>query len=125
MSATLATTDPAIAAAMGRCLTARVLSPDHPFTERHPRPCGWCEWPTAELRAGLDAYNDWAAPVGRTHRSGRHVPRVFAELRQAEQEALIVEAQAFPEQEPASDPEPVQVVEPSATPVIEEENAWV
>jgi hypothetical protein len=99
-------------------------------TRAHPRPCGWCTWDLPELRAGLDAYNAWAAPAGRDHVSRQHLVRVFGELPPDRREALIVEAQAFPPPkpepeptpEPAPEPEP-GAVEPEPEPAVEE-SVW-
>lgn len=126
MSAALATTEPAVAYAMSRCLAARVLDPDRRIGRHHLRRCGWCEYPTDELRAGVEAFNAWAAPTGRGYVSGRHEARAFGELPRDRQEALIVEAQAFPEL-PAPTPtpppaEPIAAV--TATHEPEEENVW-
>lgn len=59
----LATDDPAVGEAMGRCAASRsdlwgtgeagrLLRPI--MGAGHPRPCGWCEYPTAQLLAACD-----------------------------------------------------------------------
>ena len=133
MASSLRTEDPAVAAAMGRCLVARSLAKEgEPFKpmERHPRTCGWCVYPRAELHAAMDEFKDWAAFDDRHATSGRHATRTFThELSRAEQEARIVEAQAFeevtspPDGDTASDtsatntPVELQQAAPAVTPV--------
>jgi hypothetical protein len=96
VSAVLATHDPAVAAAMGRCLTARSFRDR--VTRYHLRTCGWCDYPTDELRAGVEAFTRWAQFDDRVATSGRHTVRAFAhDLRDEEREALVVAAQAFEE----------------------------
>lgn len=108
----LSTTDPAVAAAMARCLTARILEPIHRTTTRHPRWCGWCEYPIAELRDAVDEFNQWADFSARHRTGGRLVVRSFSELAPTEQERRVTEAQGFED-------------EPEAAPIIEEEVPWL
>lgn len=99
----LRTEDPAVAAAMGRCLTARSLArKGEAFgaTTRHPRTCGWCDYPADELQAAVIEFRNWAEFNDRLGTSGRHATRAFShELSREQQEALIVAAQAFVEEE--------------------------
>lgn len=122
----LSTEDPAVAAAMGRCLLARSLKVrDQAFrpTLRHPRECGWCPYPLDELQAAVIEFNNWAEfdDVHRT--SGRHRTRTFTELRPADQEALITAAQALVDEAPP-EPEPVPPPAPPAADA-EEEISWL
>lgn len=105
MTTMLATEDPAIAVAMGLCLAARVVDEQRRVTARHPRPCGWCDYPTTELDVAVREFNEWAGFDDRRSTSGRHATRAFAELRADKREALIVAAQAF---------DPMPTVEPPA-----------
>lgn len=89
--------EPASAIAAGLCLAARAISDGR--TARHPRPCGWCDYPLVDLRAMVAGFNEWAGFSERTHTYERHDARVFAELRPADQAALVLEAQAFPDLE--------------------------
>lgn len=116
MSPTLATTDPAIAVAMARCLAARSLDPARPVTRQHDRRCGWCDWPVDELRVGVEAFNAWAGFDDRANTTRHHKTRVFAELPRDRREELIVAAQAFPpaketSEEPEAPKQPDQVEE--------------
>jgi hypothetical protein len=128
MSAALATEDAAVAIAMAHCLTARTLDPKHRLTDRHPAACGWCDYPTDELRAAVEEFNAWAAFDDRHRTTGRHATRAFTELRDTEREALVIAAQALtsrpwglPEPEkPAEPPDPV----PAITDVDEERMPW-
>lgn len=86
--------DPAAAIAAGICLTARSVAPK--TLDRHPRPCGWCEYEPDELRQMIDGFNAWAGFRERSGTYERHDARVFAELPRAEQARLVLEAQAFP-----------------------------
>ncbi len=95
--------EPASAIAAGLCLTARTITTDG-RTARHPRPCGWCDYPIDDLRKLIDGFNAWAGWSERSHSYERHEARVFAELKVAEQMALVLEAQAFPAEEPVEAP---------------------
>jgi hypothetical protein len=86
--------DPASAIAAGICLTARSVAPR--TVDRHPRPCGWCDYSPDELRQMIDGFNAWAGFSERSGTYERHDARVFAELPRAEQARLVLEAQAFP-----------------------------
>lgn len=108
----LSTTEPAVAAAMARCLTARVIDPVHRATVRHPRWCGWCEYPMPELRAAVDEFNQWADFSDRHRTSRRHVVRAFSELSPAEQERRVIEAQGFE-------------AEAATPPTVEEDVPWL
>lgn len=111
--------EPASAIAAGICLTARILADGR--TERHPRPCGWCDYPPDALQRMVDGFNAWAGWSERTHTYQRHDARVFAELKPATQAAMVLEAQAFPA--PA---EPVAEAEtPSPHEADEEGPAWL
>ena len=99
MTAALATEDPAVAAAMGRCLAARSFRDR--ITRHHPRLCGWCDYPTDELQAGVEAFRTWAGFDDRASTSAHHAVRHFAhDLSREAQEALVVAAQAFPDEDP-------------------------
>lgn len=86
--------DPAAAVAAGICLVAQVLGAQTP---RHPRRCGWCEYPPDELSRMLTAFAGWAGREERTGTYGRHEARVFAELPRSRQLELVTAAQAFDE----------------------------
>lgn len=88
--------DPAAAGAASRCLIARSVS-DRGTTTAHPRACGWCDYPLADLRRMVDGFNEWAEYSARSNTFGHHELRVFAELPRDEQERQITAAQAFPE----------------------------
>ncbi len=126
MTAALRTEDPAVAAAMGRCLLARSIArqgEDFAPTQRHPRACGWCDYPVPELEAAVREFNTWAEYDDRRSTSGRHATRAFThDLSREQQEALIVAAQAFVD-------EPVTVAVPPAPdveePIEEEEISWL
>lgn len=96
--------EPEMAIAAGRCLTARSLATPTrgAITVRHPRPCGWCDWPLEDLRRMVDGFNTWAGYVARANTYAHHELRVWQEKPAAEQEALIVAAQAF-EDEPTAE----------------------
>lgn len=108
MTAVLYTEDPAVAGAMGRCLTARSIDPDHRLTNAHPRACGWCDYPTEELRAGLAEFVAWAGfDDPHSARTSRHATRAFADLHREEQDALITAAQVLVAEKPAkAEPQP-------------------
>jgi hypothetical protein len=87
---------PADAIAASRCLIARSIAGG--TTADHPRKCGWCSEPIADLRSLVAGFNDWAAyrPTGKTGgTSERHEVRLFMELPRDEQRQLIEEAQAL------------------------------
>lgn len=96
--------EPAAAVAVSICLTARTIADGR--TDRHPRPCGWCDWPVEELQRMLAGFNAWAERDERSGRYGRHDAAVFQGLTRREQAELVLTAQAFPE----------SPVEPMATP---------
>lgn len=64
LSSTPAITDPAAAAAAGKCYLARVgremLPEDRQVNEAHPRPCEWCAYPPQVLIDNLIEFNSWA-----------------------------------------------------------------
>lgn len=128
----LETHDPAEAIAMGHCLTARTLDPKTAVTDRHPRACGWCEYPTVELQRGIEAFERWAELEDRRGAltSARHIVRSFRELPRVEQERRVAIAQSFDDE-----PEPklglgpaVEAVAPTTPPppdVEEEPIPWM
>lgn len=124
----LQTEDPAVAIAMGRCLTARSLATGSQAfrpTARHDRECGWCAYPVDELQAAVIEFNNWAGFNDRLGTSGRHATRTFThELSPADQEARIVEAQALVAEKPMpaekAAPPVVQAVEPT----VQEDPSW-
>ena len=94
--------DPASAVAASLCVGARMPGGTG-ATRRHPRRCGWCDWPPAELSRMVEAFN---LTAGRDERRGtwaRHDVRVFTSLPRAEQEALVAATQGF---EPEAAPRP-------------------
>ncbi len=106
--------DPPSAVAASLCLLARSLS-DRAVTSRHPRPCGWCDYPVAELRAMVDDLNEMTFDP----KSGRyltHDARAFSELPRARQATLVAEAQSF-------EPEPMTA--PTPAPADEETPSWM
>lgn len=104
--------EPAVAAAVARCLAARVRDPERRLTVTHPRTCGWCAYPTAEIDRMLAGWNEWAGFDPRKGTYGRHEARVFQALPRAEQEQLVTAAQDL-------EPEPMPPL--PATPADEEE----
>lgn len=86
--------EPAEAIAAGLCLTARTIAKG--VTNRHPRPCGWCEYSIDELRQLIEGYNAWAGYKERGGTYERHEARLFQGLPRAEQARLVEIAQAFP-----------------------------
>jgi hypothetical protein len=95
--------EPASAVAAGICLTARLIADGR--TDRHPRPCGWCDWPTDDLSRMLAGFEAWA------ERDEKGVPRrlevvQFQSLPGREQAELVLAAQSFPEPEPVAVPAP-------------------
>jgi len=94
--------EPASAIAASICIAARTLS----SVARHPRPCGWCDWPTDELRKMLEGFNAWAGYDERKGTYRQFDARVFQGLPPKEQARLVLEAQAFPP--------PAQPVQPAA-----------
>lgn len=89
--------EPEAAIAASRCVIARSVSDGR--TPQHPRACGWCDYPLADLRSMVEGFNQWAEYSNRSHTFGRHELRVWSEMPRAEQEARIVAAQAFPIEE--------------------------
>jgi hypothetical protein len=111
--------EPAAAIAAGICLTARTIA-DNARTDRHPRPCGWCDWDLSALRQMVNGFEVW------TDRDARGVPRrfevvQFQSLPQREQAELVLEAQAFP---PLEQPTTAAIAVP-AHDVDEEGPAWL
>jgi hypothetical protein len=92
--------EPASAIAAGICLTARTISDGR--TARHPRPCGWCTYEPDDLRAMVSGFNAWAGYDERAHTYDRLDARAFQGLPVREQQQLVLEAQAFPPDEPAA-----------------------
>lgn len=115
----LATNEPAVAAAMGRCLTARSLSAKDAITARHPRPCGWCDYPR-ELLDG--AVREWTARAEFDRNQGTDTSgyRTFRRLDPDEREQLIRAAQELMPDEPAS----IAIATPPAN-APEEESPWL
>jgi hypothetical protein len=98
--------EPASAVAAGICIAARTIgSPPGILRGRHPRPCGWCDYPVDELRRLVDEHNAWAGFSERSRTYERHDARVFAELPAATQAELVLAAQDFPALEPEPQPE--------------------
>jgi hypothetical protein len=122
----LRTEDPAVAIAMGRCLTARSLATGTQAFRpslRHPRECGWCPYPLEELQAAVIEFNNWAQFNDRLGTTGRHATRHFAhEISDDEREARIVAAQALVDEAPSK---PVAAVEAPEPHVQEEVIAWL
>lgn len=109
----LASEDPAVSCAIGRCALARVRWADAPASvarsaiARHTEPCGWCDYPLEELLTALD----WAATFAGRISSERllwqgadgtsytreirhdvyenHVWEAFADMKLAEQRDLV------------------------------------
>lgn len=103
--------EPASAVAAGICLAARTIGkPPGILRGRHPRPCGWCDYPPDDLRRLIEGYNVWAGWSEKRRTYERHDARVFAELPAAVQAELVLAAQDFPALEPApatpADPDP-------------------
>lgn len=103
--------EPASAVAAALCLVARN---NDGVTSRHPRRCGWCDYPTDELVRMVDGFNTWAGFNDRRRTYERHDARVFAELPPARQAELVLAAQGF-------DPEPEPVTASKAT----EDTSWI
>jgi hypothetical protein len=86
--------EPAAAIAAGICMTARTIAEGR--TDRHPRPCGWCDWELDALRQMVDGFEAWA------NRDKAGVPRrfevvAFQSQPQRLQAEQVLAAQAFPE----------------------------
>jgi hypothetical protein len=84
--------DPASAVAAALCASARMPGGTG-TTRRHPRRCGWCDYPVRELAAMVAAFNQVA---GRDERRGtwaRHDVRVFTGLPHDAQVAQVAAAQ--------------------------------
>jgi hypothetical protein len=92
--------EPASAIAAGLCLAARTIAEGRSL--RHPRPCGWCDYPVDGLRSMIDGFNAWAGWHEKRRTYERHDCRVFAELPARRQAELVLEAQAFPAAEPVA-----------------------
>jgi hypothetical protein len=90
--------EPASAVAVGLCLTARTIAEGRTF--RHPRPCGWCDYAIDDLRSMLDGFNAWADRDERTGAYRRFDAAAFQGLPGRQQAALVLEAQAFPDEPP-------------------------
>lgn len=108
---------PADAVAASRCLIARSIAGGK--TDHHPRRCGWCPEPMADLQALIAGFNDWAAyrPTGKTGgTSERHEIRVWMELDRAEQRRLVIAAQALEADQPPEPPPAVVAPEPPIEP---------
>ena len=89
-------TEPEVAVAIGRCVTARSLATvTRQVTSQHPRRCAWCDYPLAELARMVEGYNAWAGYSERSGTYQRHEARVFAELPRDEQVRRIVAAQGL------------------------------
>lgn len=118
--------DPASAIAASLCLTARTIDSKRPMS-RHPRPCGWCDYSLDELRQMVDGFNAWAGFRERSGTYERHDARVFAERPRAEQARLILDAQAFPEDAPATPPVNTVAMEPPIEPPADAEEgpSWL
>lgn len=122
--------DPAVARAIDRCVTARAIADRRgPVTRTHPRPCGWCDYPTDHLVRLLEGFNVWSGWDERTRTYERHDVRVWtvaARRNPAEAERLIVAAQGLVEPLPATPPPPAHEsgAPQPAPPVDEELAAW-
>lgn len=92
--------EPAAAIAAAICIAARTLD----SVARHPRPCGWCDWPLEELRRMVDGFNTWAGYDERRGTYRQFDAQVFQGLPHSEQERRIVEAQALKPMEPIAPP---------------------
>jgi len=89
-------TDPAAAAAAGKCYIARNRAADKLAIDSfHPGPCEWCPYPIAKIAGWLADFNRWA---GWTPGEGRYTdPEVqrFVALPRPEQRART-HAAAYP-----------------------------
>lgn len=107
--------EPASAVAASRCMAARIRDPKRWLTDSHPSACGWCIYPMAALDEMVRGFNDWSGFSVRANSYERHDARVFAELSQAKQQALIVAAQVLEDGLPPApgnvQPEPVSSTE--------------
>lgn len=100
--------EPASAIAAGLCLTARSIADGR--TERHPRPCGWCDYDLPALERLIAGFEAWADRDPRTGVPRRFEVVVFQSQPGRLQDEQIVAAQAFepiaaPMPEPAHDEE--------------------
>jgi hypothetical protein len=111
--------DPAVIAALGHCWMARWRGLGAGMIEsRHPRECGWCEYPAELLLSAIRAFDFEGFEARRF--SGRPYP---------EQVALVLAAQAFtPEQPipPTRESVSVSVSTTTTTPEVQgiEEITW-
>jgi hypothetical protein len=89
--------EPASAVAAALCLSARDRDG---VTRRHPRRCGWCDYPAGVLRSMVEGFNAWAGYDDRRGTYDRHDARVFQGLPRARQAELVRDAQGFEEDVP-------------------------
>lgn len=111
--------EPAAAVAAGICLVAREFNDGR--DRRHPRPCGWCDYPLEVLRSMVDGFNAWAGFDERKGTYTRFEARQFQGLPHRQQSELVLEAQSFPDYG-SGDPQP-DVAAAAADPA--EEPVWV
>lgn len=124
---------PSVAAAAGRCVTARSIADRRgAVTTQHPRHCDWCAWPLEELAKRVRAYFDWAKHHERTNTFDEVSVRQWQALPPDVKEAQIVEAQGLDPERPA-EPVPVSrepinaaaIQEPAPVTQPDEEVAWL
>lgn len=105
----LKTRDPAVASAVGKCASYRLLDLDRGWygpsayiaeqvRGAHPERCLWCDTPIGDLLDACDEFNDWAWPEPERWARGVVVPvppevRAFERLPHADQRALVRKAQ--------------------------------
>ena len=92
-------TDPASAAAAGRCLAARIRDPQRWLTTVHPSRCGWCDYPRETLVTMLDAFNARTDFDERQSTDATGI-RFFRDLPANAQLARIAVAQALEDGDP-------------------------
>jgi len=95
-------TDPAGAAAAGKCYLARNRAADRLALDAfHPRECAWCDYPLEQLATWLAEFNRWAGWVRDEGRYTEPEVRRFTHLPRPEQRLRSFRAAYGPEADPA------------------------
>lgn len=92
--------EPAVAVAIGHCLTARSLADRRgAITTQHPRPCAWCDFPLEYLDQLVKGFLAWAEPKdqGGATVYGRFDANRFAELARHDPETALAQVRAAQE----------------------------
>lgn len=98
--------DPAMAAAIAKCLIARLEPKSRITAQAHPMQCRWCKYPFVKLGEALDEFNQWAGWLGLDQPPGNQDPdwptlepmvEAFMRLPYEEQIRLTAKAAGYPE----------------------------